>query len=258
MATRIINVQLAFDAALPERVLQDIVSTLLTERGVEGTQELLENWRYTGVMSIAGDNKTNPFGEVNPDILRANADAIVIPVNLKGVPGAGLAKTAAERWPKWANVYKWACESGRLTEGRVIAHHLGDGAPILVDFPTKRHWRESSRLELIKTGLDALHNWLLRSPDVNSIALPALGCGLGGLRWSSVYPLVEAFAKTVADELYVRVDIYPPHLVLAVVPIGNDLFWAIKRTDGTISTPYATTETAIRAYHRGYLEWPDE
>ncbi len=252
---KIVNVQIAFDADLPDAAVMSVVSTLLTEQGVE--HDLVEDWRFTGVRGFVNVRykKHMPFGSTNPDIFKADVDAVVIPVNTQGVPGAGLAKRAAQRWPLWARLYKQTCADGRLRPGTVVAHHGVGGAPILVDFPTKVDWREPSNLELIETGLQALQHWLLRHHEVKSIAVPALGCGLGGLRWEDVYPLLAAFAEEIAAKANVRVDIYPPFVRVERTGIGNETFWVLRRSDGATSEPYATPDTLLRAYRRGYIEW---
>ena len=142
------------------------------------------------------------------DILNDPSDAIVIPVNCVGVMGAGLALAAAKKWPHTEYIYKRACELRELYEGKVIyTWPERKRTPVVVLFPTKRHWRNPSRLEDVESGLADLANRLNRKDGVTSISIPALGCGLGGLRWSDVKPLIEAFAERVPE---VRVVVYEP------------------------------------------------
>ncbi|MCV5296057.1 macro domain-containing protein, partial [Escherichia coli] len=76
----------------------------------------------------------------------------------------------------------------------------------IINFPTKRHWRQKSRLEDIEAGLRALVEDVRRL-NIGSIALPPLGCGLGGLRWSDVRRLIEQVLGALSD---VRVIVYEP------------------------------------------------
>lgn len=78
----------------------------------------------------------------------------------------------------------------------------------LINFPTKRHWREPSRIENIGSGLQALVQ-VIQEHAIRSIAIPPLGCGLGGLDWQAVKPLIVAAPATLAD---VRVLTYEPHV----------------------------------------------
>jgi O-acetyl-ADP-ribose deacetylase (regulator of RNase III) len=72
-----------------------------------------------------------------------------------------------------------------------------------VNFPTKRHWRGKSRIEDIDSGLAALVAEVERL-GIRSIAIPPLGCGLGGLEWSEVRPRIErAFAQLPSVEVLI-------------------------------------------------------
>ena len=68
----------------------------------------------------------------------------------------------------------------------------------MINFPTKRHFRSKSRLEDIEATLPALAE-AVRSRSITSIAVPALGAGLGGLAWSEVRPLVVGTFESMAD-----------------------------------------------------------
>src|SRR5947209_13838024 len=64
----------------------------------------------------------------------------------------------------------------------------------IINFPTKRHWRGKSRITDIESGVAALIAEVRRL-GIRSIAVPPLGCGLGGLDWRKVRPMIEqAFA----------------------------------------------------------------
>ncbi len=118
--------------------------------------------------------------------------AIIVPVNTVGVAGAGLAKAAAQRYPLWAKDYKTAFE-GKFTAGAVVLHVIRScPRRYWVSFATKTHWQEKSSLSAIREGLDNLVLKLTFSPSWNGVplAVPALGCGLGGLAWDQVYPLL--------------------------------------------------------------------
>ena len=75
-----------------------------------------------------------------------------------------------------------------------------------MNFPTKQHWRGSTRLEWIKSGLDDLVA-AVRIREIRSLAIPPLGCGLGGLDWTVVAPLIEHAFAPLAN---VRVVLYEP------------------------------------------------
>lgn len=120
----------------------------------------------------------------NGDMFEKAVDIRVNTVNCKGVMGAGVALVFKDRYPKMFKDYKKACTEGMVRPGSMFIwkNLLGDW---IINFPTKRDWREPSRYEDILSGLDALRNYLKDLGPI-SVALPALGCGRGGLDWSQV------------------------------------------------------------------------
>lgn len=142
------------------------------------------------------------------DLLRDDAEALVNPVNCVGVMGKGLALAFRRAWPAHFDAYQAACRAGQVRPGVLLFHDRGvDGSPrYLVCFPTKRHWREASRLEDIEAGLKALADEVV-AREIRSIALPALGCGLGGLSWPDVRARIEGELSRLSG---VEVRVYAP------------------------------------------------
>ena len=162
------------------------------------------------------------------DIFDAEVEALVNPVNCVGVAGAGLAKAFKERYPVIFSMYARFCTYRLLYPGRVLTVGLGadQKSRCIIHFPTKRHWKDKTRIEDIIIGIDALISELNRF-GIRSAAIPALGCGLGELRWSVVATLLSlAFEK--------RTDIdavaYYPHGPTRQGELqGEDLFEALSR-----------------------------
>lgn len=125
---------------------------------------------------------------VQGDIFQAKAQAIVNPVNTVGVMGKGLARRFKERYPENYHHYLQAHKQGLLKVGAILPFQTGvyNELPLwVVNFPTKEHWRDPSQLEWIRQGLAALRVFIARY-NITSIAIPALGAGLGGLLWDDV------------------------------------------------------------------------
>jgi O-acetyl-ADP-ribose deacetylase (regulator of RNase III) len=145
---------------------------------------------------------------VQGDIFQSGGEAIVNPVNCVGVMGKGLALHFKKKYPENFEAYRLACAAGEVQPGRMFIHATGLTQPprYIVNFPTKRHWREGSRYEDIKAGLTSLAEDVRRL-GIGSLALPPLGCGLGGLDWAKVRPMIEA---AFAEMPSVRVLLYEP------------------------------------------------
>ena len=141
---------------------------------------------------------------VQGNLLESKAQALVNAVNTVGVMGKGLALGFKPRFPKNFSQYEAACRAGEVKVGQMFTTMI-DGPRWLINFPTKQHWRNPTRLEWIVSGLADL-NRLLSEKNIQSVAIPALGCGNGGLSWSTVRPLIEeAFSNTEID-----VQVYEP------------------------------------------------
>jgi O-acetyl-ADP-ribose deacetylase (regulator of RNase III) len=134
---------------------------------------------------------------IQGDILAANADALVNTVNCVGVMGRGIALQFRKAFPENFKAYEAACEGGEVRPGNMLVFETGllTGPKYIINFPTKRHWKGRSRIEDIDSGLSALVP-LIEKLSVKSIAVPPLGCGLGGLDWSKVRPkIVDALGN---------------------------------------------------------------
>ena len=124
------------------------------------------------------------------NIFDSGCEALVNPVNCVGVMGKGLALQFKQRFPANFASYAQACRTGELVPGFVHTFHTGLPQPSrIVNFPTKRHWRDPSRLDDIADALHSL-NIEVCIERIRSIAIPPLGCGLGGLPWPDVRALI--------------------------------------------------------------------
>lgn len=136
---------------------------------------------------------------VTGDLLAADSEALVNSVNCVGVMGRGVALAFKRRFPDNFKAYKTACDWGELQAGRMFVFETGELVPrLIINFPTKQHWRARSRLADIKAGLSSLVAEVERH-QIRSIALPPLGCGLGGLDWTDVKPCIHRALAGVAD-----------------------------------------------------------
>lgn len=126
------------------------------------------------------------------DLLSVGTQAVVIPVNCVGVMGKGLALDSKARFPDNFLAYVAACKKKEVRPGRMFVFVRSDPShpKFILNFPTKRHWREPSRLDDIRLGLADLATQI-QALRIESIGVPALGCGLGGLEWSVVKPMLE-------------------------------------------------------------------
>lgn len=142
------------------------------------------------------------------DILQADAEALVNTVNCVGIMGRGIALQFRKAFPDNYEVYRAACERDEVEPGRMLVFDRQRfiNPRYIINFPTKRHWKGKSRIEDIQAGLAALVEEV-RARNIRSIAVPPLGCGLGGLDWEEVRPIIAEAFRAVPE---VHVLLYEP------------------------------------------------
>lgn len=142
------------------------------------------------------------------NLLAADVEALINAVNTEGVMGKGIALQFKNTFPEMFEAYKEACERGELQPGQmhVFERSGGTNPRYIINFPTKREWRRPSKLEDVQAGLAALRGEI-QARKICSVAVPALGCGNGGLPWPDVF---EAIRRELGDLSETRVLIFPP------------------------------------------------
>jgi len=137
-------------------------------------------------------------------IFDARVQALVNPVNCFGVAGKGLALEFRQRFPMNFEEYAAWCRLKNARPGKTL--FFFDRDYWIVNFTTKDHWRGTSFIEWIESGMHDMVMGIVEH-HIKSIAIPALGCGLGDLRWHDVRPVIEKAMEPLPD---VRVLLYGP------------------------------------------------
>jgi O-acetyl-ADP-ribose deacetylase (regulator of RNase III) len=142
------------------------------------------------------------------DLLKAKTEAIINTVNCVGVMGKGIALQFKQAFPANYEAYRRASDVGDVKLGTM--HVFDTGSMIwpryIINFPTKGHWKASSKTSDIERGLDDLKR-VIEERNIKSVAVPPLGCGNGGLSWTVVEPLIR---KALGDLPGVEVHLYAP------------------------------------------------
>ena len=132
------------------------------------------------------------------NIFNSSCEFLVNPVNCVGVMGKGLALEFKNKYTLNFEIYKKACDNASFNIGNLLIVPVDN--KFIVNFPTKKHWRNKSDLEFIKIGLEEL-KVAIKDFNIKSIALPKLGCGLGGLDWNKVFDLIKDFHNSIENVL---------------------------------------------------------
>ena len=139
------------------------------------------------------------------NMFESNAEAITNPVNTKGISGAGLALVFKNNFPRNYELYKEACQRGELNIGDILitedeSESLGKWK--IINFPSKDDPFFPSQYEYIDFGLRELLR-KTQSLGIKSVAIPALGCGIGKLEWDNVKIMMESILKNSETIFYI-------------------------------------------------------
>ena len=145
---------------------------------------------------------------IEGDILESNAQALVNTVNTVGVMGKGIALQFKNAFPNNFKAYLNACKRDEIRIGKLLVtrdSNLNTGDKIIVNFPTKKDWRKPSEYSFIEEGLTDLIR-IIEKEQIESIALPPLGAGNGGLEWEKVKTIIEQRIGS----LNIEITVYEP------------------------------------------------
>lgn len=138
------------------------------------------------------------------NLLQSNMQTLVNTVNCKGTMGKGIAEQFKKRFPAMFEDYKVRCDKESVKPGVPYVYKAADGK-IVLNFPTKNHWKNDSNLIWIQKGLDIIKK-NYREWGITSLAIPPLGCGNGGLDWRQVRKMIIG---TLGDT-DIPIEIYKP------------------------------------------------
>jgi len=161
------------------------------------------------------------------NLLDEHTEALVNTVNTVGVMGKGIALQFKHQFPENYKAYKDAAAKNDIVTGKVQVVPIQEmhGTKYIINFPTKQHWRNPSKIAWIEEGLTDLHQQIIKY-NIKSIALPPLGCGNGGLKWDNVKPLIE---KLLAN-LNINIIVYEPSAFIRDALKKDDIVKASKLT----------------------------
>ena len=138
---------------------------------------------------------------VSGNLFDGHYDAIVNPVNCVGVMGKGLALEFKNRYPANFVHYKDACAKRQLKAGGILVFE--ENGQTIINAATKYHWRNPSERTWVDANCRNIAEWCVANPDIRSVAIPKLGCGLGGLEWLDVRKIVKHHLSACPQNIYV-------------------------------------------------------
>lgn len=138
---------------------------------------------------------------VTGNIFESDAEALVNTVNTVGIMGKGIALGFKKRYPDNFKIYADACKRNEFNIGMLLVTETQDlnGKKIIINFPTKKHWRNPSEYEYIEKGAKELVK-VIKEREIKSVAIPPLGAGNGGLHWAQVRSILSKHILPIHNE----------------------------------------------------------
>lgn len=192
------------------------------------------------------------------DILQSKAQTLINTVNCVGVMGKGIALEFKKRFPDMYDDYVKRCGRGEVKPGIPYLYKTLF-PPQIINFPTKEHWKSTSRLSDIERGLTYLLEHY-RSWGITSLAIPPLGCGNGQLEWRVVGPLIYRFAKEMAIpvELYAPYGTHPKELTVEFLEHGAEVHTGqtVRNGQTTLNPAWVALVEIIARIEQQPYHWP--
>ena len=129
---------------------------------------------------------------IKGDIFSSKCQTLVNAVNCVGVMGKGIALEYKLRYPKMYLEYREHCKNNLIKIGSLWLYTKQENSPWVLNFPTKFHWRNPSKIEWIELGLRKFVD-TYEKKGITSIAFPLLGTHNGGLDKQTVLSLMYEY-----------------------------------------------------------------
>jgi O-acetyl-ADP-ribose deacetylase (regulator of RNase III) len=148
---------------------------------------------------------------VDINLFESPAQTLVNTVNTVGVMGKGIAAVFKRLYPEMFQKYRQICQQRKLEIGKLYVYRTPN--KIIVNFPTKKHWRNPSEISYIESGLAKFVS-VYQDYGISSVAFPQLGCGHGELNWENeVQPLMEHYLQKLPIPVYIHIYTKSPDFV---------------------------------------------
>ena len=104
-------------------------------------------------------------------------------VNISGSMSGGIAVPFKNKFPDMHQEYVELCSSGDLKLGDVFVYHDDSTGKTVFNIASQQMPGADASLEAVETGLRKSLELAL-SLGIDSLAIPRIGCGIGGLNWA--------------------------------------------------------------------------
>ena len=137
------------------------------------------------------------------DVFKHDEGILLVPVNIDGIMGKGIAAYIRSRYPEVYRRYRVMCKEGRFSLNSLMLFDINPDLKLLL-IPTKHHWYDVSTTELLEQNLRKLVESVDRLGNAK-IYSPALGCGqqTGTLEYRKVRHIFRYWFDRIPNEVYI-------------------------------------------------------
>ena len=174
--------------------------------------------------------------EMQGNIFTTKAQTIVNTVNCVGVMGAGIAFEFRLRYPDMYEKYRRFCQLGQIQTGKLWLYKAPDR--LILNFPTKRDWKHSSKIEYLQQGLEKFVS-TYRDKQISSIAFPMLGADKGGIAPEVSLELMHRYLSKCGDDIDIEIWRFDP-------TASDDRYELFRKSMSELDNETLAKETKIR------------
>jgi O-acetyl-ADP-ribose deacetylase (regulator of RNase III) len=172
---------------------------------------------------------------INGNIFNTKLQTVVNTVNCVGVMGKGIALVFKLRYPDMFDLYANHCKNGYISIGKLWLYKGEINAPLVLNFPTKFHWKYPSKMEYLEKGLEKFCD-SYKEQGITSIAFPLLGAHNGGLDKEDVLLVMKQYLKNC--DIPIEIYEYDPNE-------PDDLFEKFKNNWSSLNSLEIKEHTSI-------------
>jgi O-acetyl-ADP-ribose deacetylase (regulator of RNase III) len=163
--------------------------------------------------------------EQSGNLFDSSAIAYAHGVNTAGLMGAGIAVEFKRRWPDMYQYYKKLCGGPLIVGDTVVADQLRPGSMMswetmsnnprwIFNIASQDRPGPYARLEWFESGLRRVLDFAKEFPTISLIAMPRIGCGIGGLAWDDVKEILDFYVRFYNVDIEVFTPPYRPAYIL--------------------------------------------
>lgn len=174
---------------------------------------------------------------IKGNLFTSKCQTLVNTINCVGVMGAGVALEFRLRYPQMYTRYIDLCQQKLIDIGKLWLYK--SNPRWVLNFPTKKHWKQPSQLKFLELGLQKFVN-TYQKQQITSIAFPLLGTQNGGIPEEESLSIMKQYLQHC--NLPIEIYLYNPEA-------PDDIFTDLKNRFLSLSETELVKVTGLGKAH---------